>query len=71
MPFSTGVKRKSKGLVVGVDMENTAFNKILEMSDSKVSSQQFTIKRTVFQFRRAQLLRKEGDRFLLSMNELF
>jgi len=29
MPFSTGVKRKTKGLVIGVDMENTAFNKTL------------------------------------------
>lgn len=40
------------------------------MSDSKVSSQQFMIKDTVFQFRRVQLLWKE-DKFPLSINELF
>lgn len=45
--------------MVSIDMENTALNKILEMWDCKVISQQFTIKITVFQFRRPNW-RKEG-----------
>ena len=50
MPFGSGVKGKGKRLVVSVDKENTALNKILKMSDSEVSRQQFRIKSTVFQF---------------------
>ena len=48
MPFGTGVKCKGKRLAISVDIENTALNKILEMSDSELSSQQLTIKGTVF-----------------------
>ena len=39
---------EGKRLVVSVDVENMALNKILEMSDIELSSQQLTIKGTVF-----------------------
>ena len=50
------MKREGEGLVICVNMKYSAFDKVLEMTDRKVSSQKLTIKGTVGKFYRCQLV---------------